>query len=130
MDPLAVVLAVAGGAWGIVADRIAVRWPEHEEPFVAGRPPGWRTAVCGAVGAVGLGLLPSHFSGPALAVFVAYGAALVLLLATDLDQRLLPDVVTSSAAASSSRSSRPWRSRPRSTCRRSCSGPARSAWAT
>jgi len=94
VDPLAVVLAVAGGAWGIVADRIAVRWPEHEEPFVAGRPPGWRTAVCGAVGAVGLGLLPSHFSGPALAVFVAYGAALVLLLATDLDQRLLPDVVT------------------------------------
>src|SRR5207249_964304 len=81
-------------AWGIVADRIAVRWPEHEEPFVAGRPPGWRTAVCGAVGAVGLGLMPSHFSGPALAVFVAYGAALVLLLATDLDQRLLPGVVT------------------------------------
>ena len=24
-------LAVAGGIWGVVADRIATRWPEHDE---------------------------------------------------------------------------------------------------
>jgi leader peptidase (prepilin peptidase)/N-methyltransferase len=95
MDPIAIALAVTGGVWGMVSDRISTRWPAHEEPFVAGRKPGWRTVVCGVVGAVGLGLLPGRFSdAPALVAFSAFVAALVLLLATDLDQRLLPDVIT------------------------------------
>jgi leader peptidase (prepilin peptidase)/N-methyltransferase len=95
MDPIAIALALAGGVWGIVSDRISTRWPAHEEPFVAGRAPGWRTAVCGAVGAVGLGLLPGRFpDGLALVAFTAFVAALVLLLATDLDQRVLPDLIT------------------------------------
>ncbi len=93
-DPLAIALAIAGFAWGIAADRISVRWPEHEEPFVAGRAIGWRTVVVGLIGAIALGALPSRFDGLALAVFAAFVAALVLLLATDLDQRLLPDVIT------------------------------------
>ena len=113
---LSVVLAVAGGIWGVLADRIATRWPDHDEAdgFVAGRPPGWRTFVVAAFGAVGLGLLPSVFlAGPAsatesvaplvaaqpvapyvFAIFVAYVVLLVVLLATDLDQRILPDVLT------------------------------------
>jgi leader peptidase (prepilin peptidase)/N-methyltransferase len=86
---------VAGGVWGVVADRISTRWPAHDEESVAGRPVGWRTAVCGVVGAVGLGLLPGRFpEGLAVFAFSAFVVALVLLLATDLDQRVLPDLIT------------------------------------
>jgi leader peptidase (prepilin peptidase)/N-methyltransferase len=95
LDPLAVALAVAGGVWGVVADRISTRWPAHDEESTAGRPVGWQTAVCGVVGAVGLGLLPGRFPDAlALAAFSAFVVALVLLLATDLDQRVLPDLIT------------------------------------
>jgi len=91
-----VLFALAGGAWGLACDRIAVRWPEHDEPGLpGGRAPGWRTAVAVALGALGLGLVPVRFAGPAeLALFGAYIAALTLLLATDLDQRLLPNEIT------------------------------------
>jgi leader peptidase (prepilin peptidase)/N-methyltransferase len=94
---VAVVLAVAGGAWGIVADRLATRWPEHDEAdgFLPGRRAGWRTLVVAVFGAVGLGVLPSRFDQPLhLVVFGAYIAVLTLLLATDLDQRLLPGELT------------------------------------
>ena len=107
---LSIALAIVGVAWGIAADRVSTRWPDHEESegFFPGRRPGWRTVVVAAFGAVGLGALPSRFlvepgpidvsGGPAdglvLAVFIAYVVVLVLLLATDLDQRLLPDVLT------------------------------------
>lgn len=95
ITPLAVALALVGLAWGVLADRISVRWPEHDEGFVAGRPVGWRTAVVALFGAVGLGALAGRFDGGLeLAIFGAYILALVLLLATDLDQRLLPDVLT------------------------------------
>lgn len=93
--PSTVILALAGLAWGVLADRISVRWPEHDEGFVAGRPVGWRTAVVALFGAVGLGALAGRFEGGLeLAVFGTYVVVLVLLLATDLDQRLLPDVLT------------------------------------
>ncbi len=96
MPPLlAVLLAVAGAAWGLASDRIAVRWPEHEEGFVAGRAPGWRTAICVVVGAVALGAVPIRYVDPAAMLVVGtYAAALILLLATDLDQRLLPNLLT------------------------------------
>lgn len=94
MTSLALALAVAGGIWGVVADRISTRWPDHEEGYVA-RPAGWRTAVVALVGAVSLGALPTRFDEPAPTVlFGAVLVALVLLLATDLDQRLLPDLIT------------------------------------
>jgi leader peptidase (prepilin peptidase)/N-methyltransferase len=93
LTPLAVLLALAGGAWGFAADRIGARWPAHEDGGV--RRPGWRTLVAVAFGALALGALTSRFDTPISAVVVgAYLVALVLLLATDLDQRLLPDVVT------------------------------------
>jgi leader peptidase (prepilin peptidase) / N-methyltransferase len=52
--------------------------------------------VCGAVGAVALGLLPLRFAGDTLAlvVFGAWFVTLVVGLATDLDQRVLPDELT------------------------------------
>ncbi len=96
MNPLVVVFAVAGGVWGVVSDRIATRWPAHDEADLpANRPVGWRTVVNGAIGAIALGALPGRFDDPAqLALFGAWFAALTLLLATDLDQRLLPDLIT------------------------------------
>ena len=52
--------------------------------------------ACGVVGAVALGLLPSRFAGDtlALAAFGAWFVTLIVGLATDLDQRVLPDELT------------------------------------
>jgi leader peptidase (prepilin peptidase)/N-methyltransferase len=95
---VAILLAVAGGAWGLASDRIAVRWPEHDEEFVAGRAPGWRTLVCVVLGAAALGGVALRSTDPVgAAVTGAYAVALILLLATDLDQRLLPNVITYAA---------------------------------
>lgn len=96
LTPLAILFAIVGGAWGLVADRIAVRWPEHDdEELPGGRGVGWRTGVTVVIGAAGLGAVPVRFGEPLqIAIFGAYVVALTLLLATDLDQRLLPNEVT------------------------------------
>ena len=96
MEPLSVVLAIAGGALGVAADRFATRWPEHDEEHPPGRAVDWRTAVCGIVGAVAFGLLARRFGDApvALVLFGAWFVTLVVGLATDLDQRLLPDELT------------------------------------
>jgi leader peptidase (prepilin peptidase)/N-methyltransferase len=93
LTPLVILLGVVGGAWGFAADRIAARWPAHDDGSV--RPIDWRTPVVVIVGALSLGALTVRFTDPLVAlVFGVYLIALVLLLATDLDQRLLPDVIT------------------------------------
>jgi len=94
LTPLVVVLALLGGGWGLVADRIAARWPEHEDGSV--RRLDWRTPVSISIGALALALVPVRFEGdlPAALIFGAYVLALILLLAIDLDQRLLPDEIT------------------------------------
>lgn len=96
MTPLAVVLAIAGLVLGFAADRLATRWPEHDEEFEAGRRIGWRTAVCALFGAFAFAVLANRFEGDplALVLFGAWFATLVVGLATDLDQRLLPDILT------------------------------------
>lgn len=96
MEPLNLLLGLAGAALGVAADRFATRWPEHDEEHPPGRPADWRTVVCGVVGAVALGLLPTRFGGDplALAVFGAWIVTLNVGLATDIDQRLLPDELT------------------------------------
>ena len=100
VDPLSVVLSIAlavvGGLLGLAADRFATRWPEHDEEHPPGRAIDWRTAACGITGAVALGLLPLRFgSDPlALVLFGAWFATLIVGLATDLDQRLLPNELT------------------------------------
>ncbi len=91
--PLVLLIAVGGAAWGLVADRIGARWPAHEDGSV--RPVDWRTLLVILFGAGSLALLLIRFDDPAaLAIFGAYFVALTLLFATDLDQRLLPDVIT------------------------------------
>jgi leader peptidase (prepilin peptidase) / N-methyltransferase len=97
MTPLQIAAGVVGLVLGVVADRFATRWPEHdEEEFPAGRQIGWRTIVCGLFGALALAVLPARFEGDplALALFGAWFATLVVGMATDLDQRLLPNVLT------------------------------------
>ncbi len=102
---LAAGLGIAGAAWGLAADRVGARWPAHEAEIdemgaivrEAGwvRPVDWRTVVVTVLGGASLGALALRFADPvSLAIFGAFFAALTLLLATDLDQRLLPDVVT------------------------------------
>lgn len=81
---------------GLAADRFATRWPEHDEEHPPGRAADWRTATVALVGALALGLLPLRFgSDPvAFAIFGAWFVTLIIGLATDLDQRLLPDLLT------------------------------------
>jgi leader peptidase (prepilin peptidase)/N-methyltransferase len=96
VDPLALAFAAAGAVLGFAADRFATRWPEHDEEHPPGRVIDWRTAVCVITGALAFGLLPGRFAGDllALAAFGAWFVALVVGLATDLDQRVLPDELT------------------------------------
>jgi leader peptidase (prepilin peptidase)/N-methyltransferase len=96
---VAVIAGLVGAVVGLAADRFAVRWPEHDpdEPeHPPGRPIGWRTAVVMITGAVAFALLPARFAGDplALVIFGAWFVTLVIGLATDLDQRLLPDALT------------------------------------
>ena len=96
MEPLAALLGASGFVLGLAADRLATRWPEHDEEHPPGRSVDWRTAVVALVGALALGLLPQRFgSDPlAFAIFGAWFVTLIVGLATDLDQRILPDLLT------------------------------------
>jgi leader peptidase (prepilin peptidase)/N-methyltransferase len=83
----------------VVADRIGARWPAHDDGSV--RSVDWRTVAVAIAGALAGGLVVERHGGdlPALAFLAPIVAALVLLFATDLDQRLLPDVLTFPLAA-------------------------------
>jgi len=83
--------------FGVVADRLAVRWPEHDEEFPGGRTVGWRTVATAGIGAFAFALLPLRLADMevmAQVVFGAWFACLVAGFAIDLDQRLLPDELT------------------------------------
>jgi leader peptidase (prepilin peptidase) / N-methyltransferase len=91
-----IAIAVVGGLWGLLADRVAARWPAHEEGVVVPRPIDWRTPIVVLVGAASAALVVVGF-WPDVAHLALVGivvAGLVVLFATDLDQRLLPDVLT------------------------------------
>ena len=89
-----IVGAIVGAIWGLASDRIAARWPAHEDGGI--RPIDWRTPIVAAVGAGSGALLVDRFGGNTgqLGLMGLYVLALILLFATDLDQRLLPDVIT------------------------------------
>jgi prepilin signal peptidase PulO-like enzyme (type II secretory pathway) len=96
MDPrvLILVAALLGAAWGFVSDRVAARWPAHEDGSI--RPIDWRTPLVVLAGAAAFAGTVIRFSAEPTGFVVVglYMVALVLLFATDLDQRLLPDVIT------------------------------------
>jgi leader peptidase (prepilin peptidase)/N-methyltransferase len=91
---LVVLAGLGGAAWGYASDRIAARWPAHEDGSIRVR--DWRTILVVIVGALAVAATVARFSAQPvyLAVIGVYVVALVLLFATDLDQRLLPDVIT------------------------------------
>jgi leader peptidase (prepilin peptidase)/N-methyltransferase len=93
VDLMVSLFGLAGLLWGLAADRIAARWPAHEDGSV--RKVDWRTPVVVIFAGVALAAVPVRFDdlGQRL-LFGAFFAACVLLMATDLDQKLLPDVVT------------------------------------
>ena len=47
---LVALAGVVGAVWGLGSDRLAARWPEHEDG--ADRPIDWRTPVVAIVGAL------------------------------------------------------------------------------
>jgi len=85
---------VLGAGWGFLSDRLAARWPAHEDGSI--RAIDWRTPVVVLVGAAAFAGTVLRFGADpsSLAVAGLYVVALVVLFATDLDQRLLPDVIT------------------------------------
>lgn len=86
--------AVVGLGWGFAADRIAARWPAHEDGSI--RPVDWRTALVVPLGGAAFGATVARFGDHPTELLVVgiYVVALILLFATDLDQKLLPDVIT------------------------------------
>lgn len=96
LEPVSLLLGAAGFVLGIASDRLATRWPEHDEEHPPGRPVDWRTGLTALVGALAFGFLPLRFGGDpiALVLFGAWFVTMVVGLGTDLDQRLLPNVLT------------------------------------
>jgi leader peptidase (prepilin peptidase)/N-methyltransferase len=88
-----IIAALLGGVFGFGADRLSARWPIHEDGYVRGL--DWRTAAVILGGAAAFGALAARWTEPAdLIVLGIYIGALIVLLATDLDQKLLPDLIT------------------------------------
>ena len=92
---IVVALAAAlGAAFGYAADRLAARWPAHEDGSI--RPRDWRTWLVVITGGISAAVTLARFGATPvhLAVVAVYVAALVVLFATDLDQKLLPNLLT------------------------------------
>jgi leader peptidase (prepilin peptidase)/N-methyltransferase len=87
------IAAVLGGFFGLGADRLSARWPVHPDGRLRGL--DWRTVVVIVGGAAAFGALVGRWTETSdLLVLGIYIGALIVLLATDLDQRLLPDLIT------------------------------------
>ena len=88
-----VVVALLGAGFGFGADRLSARWPVHEDRAV--RRMDWRTIVVVLAGAASFGALVGRWTDSQdVAILGIYIGALIVLLATDLDQKLLPDLIT------------------------------------
>jgi leader peptidase (prepilin peptidase)/N-methyltransferase len=91
--PLVLAGVVVGALIGVAADRVGARWPDHPDGAVRGV--DWRTVAVVLAGGAAFGGLVARWDDPRdLAVLGIYVAALIVLLATDLDQMLLPDLIT------------------------------------
>lgn len=96
-DPVVVgAVAAVGALIGLGADLVARRWPNHEEDYEPRRALDWATFVVVITGAAsGAGLAARLATDPqSFAVYAVLFVPLLVLLATDLDQRILPDLVT------------------------------------
>ena len=93
--PLSVASIAAGVAFaaaGALAERLASVWPADE---ARRRGPGWRTVLLAAVSGLAAAAIVARSNLPwwATAVYLVVLALLLLLTATDLEQRRLPHVV-------------------------------------
>ena len=88
------IAAALGIGFGYGADRLAARWPEHEDGAIRGR--DWRTPIVAIAGGLAFAATVARFgANPVhLGVVFTYVAVLVVLFAIDLDQRLLPNLLT------------------------------------
>jgi leader peptidase (prepilin peptidase) / N-methyltransferase len=91
---LVALAGVLGVGFGYGADRLAARWPEHEDGAIRAR--DWRTPIVVVIGGLAFAATAARFAtNPVyLAAVFPYVAVLVVLFAIDLDQRLLPNVLT------------------------------------
>jgi leader peptidase (prepilin peptidase)/N-methyltransferase len=92
---LTLVVFVVGGAFAILgaaAQRLASVWPAEE---ASRRPPGVRTIVLAGLSGVAASAIVARSELPwwATAVYLAMLALMIVLTATDLDQRRLPHIV-------------------------------------
>ena len=90
----AILAGLLGLAFGYASDRLAARWPVHEDGSIRVR--DWRTPIVTLVGGLALAATVARFGGDLreIGVVFPYVAVLVVLFAIDLDQRLLPNVLT------------------------------------
>ena len=92
MTPAALAIAVAFAVLGAAAERLASVWPPDE---ASRRAPGVRTALLAAAAGAAAWAIATRSTLPAwaLAVHLLVLAILVLLTATDLEQRRLPHLL-------------------------------------
>jgi prepilin signal peptidase PulO-like enzyme (type II secretory pathway) len=92
VTPLALVTAAVFAAIGAAAERLASVWPPDE---ASRRRPGWRTLLLAVATAVAGWAIAARSTLPlwATGVHLLVLAVLVVLAATDLEQRRLPHVV-------------------------------------
>jgi len=92
---LFLVTLVVGGGFaiaGAAAERLASAWPPDE---ASNRPPGVRTVVLAALSGLSAAAVTARSELPwwATAVYLALFAFMIVLAATDLEQRRLPHIV-------------------------------------
>jgi leader peptidase (prepilin peptidase)/N-methyltransferase len=92
MTPISIAVGLAFAVIGAASERLASVWPPDEAKR---RPTGWRTALLSAGSAVAavLVVLRSQLPPWATAAYLVLLALLVMLTATDLEQRRLPHLV-------------------------------------
>jgi leader peptidase (prepilin peptidase)/N-methyltransferase len=92
VTPITIAVAVAFAVIGGGAERLASVWPPDEAQR---RPTGWRTALLAAGSTLAAVLVVLHSDLPAwaTAAYLVLLALLIVLTATDLEQRRLPHLV-------------------------------------
>ena len=92
MTAASIVIGILFAALGAAAERLASVWPPDEAQR---RAPGWRTVALGLAAGAGAAALVTRSELPwwATGVHLVILALLVLLTATDLEQRRLPHLL-------------------------------------
>jgi leader peptidase (prepilin peptidase)/N-methyltransferase len=92
VNPAIIAIGGAFALGGALAERLASTWPPDEAQR---RPVGWRTAVLAVVsGLVGAGVVArSQLPWWATGIYLLLLALLLVLTATDLEQRRLPHLI-------------------------------------